>query len=66
MGKYKLEGSLSEWTGPCSGELWAHGVTIISNWRGALRMSPGPKKGGRKKMRLIVKGFLEIIRQTSL
>jgi hypothetical protein len=72
MNKHKLEGSLSEWVGPYNEELEKVISTRLDELHGdeykrvmkeekvvPLRMNPEPKKEGRKKMRLIVKGFLE-------
>ena len=67
-----LDGNLSEWIEPYNEELQKVISTRLDELHGEdymrvmkeenvvpLRMNPEPKKGGRKKMRLIVKGFLE-------
>ena len=70
--KHKLDGNLSEWIEPYNEELQKVISTRLDELHGEdykrvmkeekvvpLRMNPEPKKGGRKKMRLLVKGFLE-------
>ena len=70
--KHKLDGDLSEWIEPYNEELQKVISTRLDELHGEdykrvmkeekvvpLRMNPEPKKGGRKKMRLLVKGFLE-------
>ena len=70
--KHKLEGDISEWAGPYSEDLQKVISTRLDELHRdeykrvmkeekvvPFRMNPEPKKDGRKKMRLIVKGFLE-------
>ena len=72
MKRHKLEGKLKEWAAPYCEELEKVISTRCEELFGddyvraqkeekivPLRMNPEPKKGGRKKMRLLVKGFLE-------
>ena len=72
MKRHKLEGKLKEWAAPYCEELEKVLSTRCEELFGddyvraqkeekivPLRMNPEPKKGGRKKMRLLVKGFLE-------
>ena len=70
--KHKLEGTVSDWSVGYRAELEGVIARRCTEIFGdeykrvlkeekvvSLRMNPEPKKGGRKKMRLIVKGFME-------